>query len=94
MNTKPRYIVFAGEEYEPAGGWRDLKYICCTLEEARDFVHNKLEEDWWHIVDTVVQRIVEEGHRPCLSNSPENDCGMLEGFANNPNYEPKPDEPT
>lgn len=43
------YMVFAGSNYYPQGGWEDHKGTFDTLEEALECAANA-GEDWWHIV--------------------------------------------
>jgi hypothetical protein len=58
-----RYALFAGDNYYPCGGLRDLKGRFETLEDARVYVTTHLSYgefyDWWHIVDTETFTIVQ-----------------------------------
>lgn len=50
-----RYLLFAGHERFPAGGWRDKKGECATIEECVEMIRMFGRElpswDWWQIVD-------------------------------------------
>jgi hypothetical protein len=61
-----RFLVFAGDDYYPSGGWKDFHSDHDTLKEAADVVNARHVEDWckdelklggllqWvHIVDTL-----------------------------------------
>jgi hypothetical protein len=54
-----RYLVLAGDDYYPAG-WEDFRGSSDSLEDAR-----KLGswEDWYEIVDTEIENIVEHGRK-------------------------------
>lgn len=66
-----RYIVFAGYNYYPRGGWRDFKDSFKTeaeaIETAKAYVlcsipgNNRV--DWSHIVDLKLQTIIHEFDR-------------------------------
>ncbi len=43
------YLVFAGDHYYPAGGWRDFEGAFPSLEDAEEHAKD-LKCDWWHIV--------------------------------------------
>lgn len=46
------YYVFAGQQYYPFGGWRDLKEAFLALEEAKLWILDRRQDyDWWHISD-------------------------------------------
>ncbi len=48
----PRYIVFANENYYPAGGWFDIYGYTGTLALAEDLLKEALKiNEWGHIVD-------------------------------------------
>ena len=55
------FLVFAGDNYYPSGGWDDCKGSCGTLVEALRYAANLSSIDWWHIVDTSTLEIVESG---------------------------------
>lgn len=44
-----RYLVFAGDQYYPQGGWDDFRGSFEDLHEAIDRID--LNAEWWHIVD-------------------------------------------
>lgn len=51
-----RYLLFAGMEHYPGGGWNDVKGHYDTLEEAkeaREALWEKGGIDWVQIIDTV-----------------------------------------
>jgi len=45
--TADKYLVFAGKAYYPEGGWRDFKGIFDSLEEAREFLDERLVKSVW-----------------------------------------------
>jgi len=50
-----RYLLFAGEQYYPGGGWEDYKGTFATLEEAQEAESKESAAcgyGWSHIVDT------------------------------------------
>jgi hypothetical protein len=59
-----RYLVFAGQEYYPLGGWKDLIQDFDIIEEAREFLANFFDVDentpvqWQQIVDTTSGQMV------------------------------------
>lgn len=50
-----RYIVFAGDNYYPRGGWKDKRGSFDQLDEAVNKAKEYYEEDrgyhWCHVVD-------------------------------------------
>lgn len=58
-----RYLLFAGYERYPAGGWRDKKGECATIQEAQKIIAMFGRElpswGWWHIVDLDTGLIVK-----------------------------------
>lgn len=52
-----RYLLFAGTQYYPCGGWRDLIESSDDLQELKVRVDGW---DWWHIVDTTTGRVIDE----------------------------------
>ena len=52
-----RYLLFAGTNYYPAGGWKDFRDSYDSLAEAMKCGEEFTIEptaplyDWWHIVD-------------------------------------------
>ena len=54
-----RYLLFAGEQYYPDGGWHDFIGSYETVQQAQGKARAD-GYDWWHIVDTEIWRIVEE----------------------------------
>ena len=45
-----QFIVFAGDNYYPGGGWDDFQGSYETLQEA--LTEAPALGEWWHIVDT------------------------------------------
>lgn len=56
-----QYIVFAGSDYYPAGGWKDFKGAFNSIYEAKKFINAEEFQgnDWWEIVDVTKQEVVE-----------------------------------
>ena len=54
MNLK-RFVVFAGSNYYPGGGWHDYRGNYATLDEA---VEAPTSDDWRHIVDLSTGQIL------------------------------------
>lgn len=55
-----RYLVFAGSQYYPYGGWSDFQGDWDTLAEAVEYsCLCGIAFDWWHIVDTTTKQIVK-----------------------------------
>ncbi len=60
INQKPKtYILFAGADYYPGGGWRDVVGTFTSVEEAIKIAlaregavgEERPKYDWWQIVD-------------------------------------------
>lgn len=47
-----KYLVFAGPQYYPTGGWSDFKGDFDSKEDALVFL-TKHHYDWWEIVEIV-----------------------------------------
>lgn len=64
-----RFLVFAGNNYYPGGGWSDFVSAHDTVDEARGAVtaeyqrQQPVKPDWHQIVDTERGVIVDEGAR-------------------------------
>jgi hypothetical protein len=62
-----RYLLFCGNNYYPNGGWSDLIGAFDTIEECGPPNHfvdrygDTVEVDWWHLVDTEVLAIIDQG---------------------------------
>lgn len=56
------FLVFAGSNYYPDGGWEDFEGVFPTLEAALGAVTNGRKSDWWHIVDLSTLKIVRLGY--------------------------------
>ncbi len=46
-----RFLLFAGDQYYPCGGWRDFQGSFDTLEEALAKAAD-IHHDWFQIVDS------------------------------------------
>lgn len=46
-----RFILFAGSEYYPGGGWNDFRGFFDSTEEINQYLAGK-SFDWWHWYDT------------------------------------------
>jgi hypothetical protein len=62
------YLLFAGDNYYPQGGWRDIQGIFLSIESAKEqFNQPKYWGDsesppkyeWGHIVDTRTMDVIE-----------------------------------
>ncbi|MCK4668156.1 hypothetical protein KAU33_15495 [Candidatus Dependentiae bacterium] len=56
-----RYLLFAGDDYEPRGGMNDFVKGFKTKPELMKFLRENPDEyidDWWHVADTVKCEIV------------------------------------
>ena len=57
-----RYLLFAGDDYYPRQAWHDYRgsfgELADALKEAAKLRGNR---DWFQIVDTTTERVVEEG---------------------------------
>lgn len=55
-----RYLLFAGDQYYPCGGWNDFRGGFSSIEDARDATRDK-DFDWWHVIDIQTgQRVADE----------------------------------
>jgi hypothetical protein len=52
-----RYLLFAGENYYPKGGWEDFVKDFNTVEEALEYMAHYKPDDWFHIVDRKTMRM-------------------------------------
>jgi hypothetical protein len=52
-----KYLVFAGHQYYPAGGWDDLIAKTETLGDAYAALAGKAF-DWWQIVEVSTLKVV------------------------------------
>lgn len=57
-----RFLMFAGSNYYPAGGWDDFRGAFDTSEEAFAEARWRFNMDfeWFHVVDTETMKEVEE----------------------------------
>ena len=61
-----RFLVFAGNNYYPGGGWTDFRKDADTIEAARELAEVRGvygTSDWVHVVDTQTGEIVWERNR-------------------------------
>lgn len=66
-----RYLLFAGNDYYPDGGWHDFKGSFHTLDGAeaayRDWQARPYDEggtgEWGHVVDTKTGEVVFKDER-------------------------------
>lgn len=66
MIMTKRYLLFAGENYYPGGGWCDHRGSFDSAEEACQAggaIHNKRVDggpwiDWWHVIDLLTGKCV------------------------------------
>lgn len=60
-----RYLLFAGQEYYPSGGWFDFRGSYDDCEAAVDVsktLGTVWESYWWyHVVDSTTGLMVKEG---------------------------------
>jgi hypothetical protein len=56
-----RYLLFAFCQYYPTGGWNDLRGDYGTLKKAREMAAKLGGYDWYQIVDTKINRILDSG---------------------------------
>lgn len=52
------YLVFAGADYYPSGGWEDYRGEYAGLEQARNTARTS-NEDWYQIVHD--NKVIESG---------------------------------
>jgi len=59
-----RFLLFAGSDYYPSGGWGDFNSDHDTALEAV-LAAAELEDgtDWWQVIDTQTKSVVHTGHR-------------------------------
>lgn len=60
------YLVFAGRNYYPNGGFEDFAGRFVSLEDAQAFVNSEEQQllcDWWQIVEVIGDSLemVEQG---------------------------------
>ena len=56
-----RYLLFAGHDYYPNGGWSDFHNDFNDLEQAKEMALDLLSKhsyDWTQVVDTTIGRQV------------------------------------
>jgi hypothetical protein len=62
-----RYLIFAGDEFYPSGGWKDCVGSAASIQQARETgmvyigTHGG---DWWQVVDTDTLEMVAEWKPP------------------------------
>ena len=48
-----RFILFAGDDYYPQGGWGDFRGFFDTIEEClKELIKTPIKYDWAHVYDT------------------------------------------
>jgi hypothetical protein len=57
-----QFLLFAGYNYYPTGGWYDFQGSYATLEEAREAAASwpRAKDNWWHIIDNQTGENVAE----------------------------------
>ncbi|VUF55474.1 Phage protein [Escherichia phage T4_ev151] len=68
-NITPNFLLFAGDNYYPCGGYADLIAKAATEDELRDIIKENENKpmygsnrfDWWQIVNAHTHTIVDEG---------------------------------
>jgi len=58
-----KFLLFAGDNYYPSGGWSDFKGIFDSIEDALDGVDDCRTNDWFEIVSVETLEKVLSGHR-------------------------------
>ena len=58
-----RFLLFAGDNYYPTGGWRDFYSAHDTLDDAVLEAANLQAIDWWHVIDSTSGEEVKFGIR-------------------------------
>lgn len=60
MKLLKRYLLFAGYNYYPNGGWHDCKESFLSLDDVFNYLNNNNIDgcDWWHVVDLIDNKIV------------------------------------
>ena len=56
-NPKGKYLLFAGDNQYPDGGWNDFKGSFQNKENAIETA-KRHHYDWWHVVDSQIQEEV------------------------------------
>ena len=56
-----KFLLFAGDEYYPRGGFYDFRMSFNSISEAKDhMLKNNESFDWWHIIDSTTMEVVDE----------------------------------
>lgn len=55
-----RFLLFAGSDYYPSGGWKDFQKDFDTLEEANNYIGQNYNADWFHLIDSKHMEVVRE----------------------------------
>ena len=59
-----RFLLFAGCNYYPSGGWQDFQSSHDTELEAVMAAANLSDgHDWWHVIDTERMGMIANGNR-------------------------------
>jgi hypothetical protein len=57
------FLLFAGDDYYPLGGWRDFQGRYDTEIAAFEALASVRTADWWHIVECPGGQIVRSSKR-------------------------------
>lgn len=76
-----RFLLFAGDQYYPSGGWQDFKKSFDTVLEAVKAAAGNTKDtdlrsgtwDWWQVVDLETGKMVDEGTSLVRPRDPEED---------------------
>lgn len=58
-----RYLLFAGDNYYPSGGWSDFIGSFDTVEQALARQCD-IRRDWYHVVDTSTMTMIPKLDTP------------------------------
>jgi hypothetical protein len=64
--TTKRFLVFAGDNHYPGGGWEDFKGSAGTKQAATKLLLSLRGWEWAHVVNIKTGEIVEELYDRCL----------------------------
>ena len=54
-----QFLLFAGDQYYPSGGWGDFKGSFDTIAEARAAERALPGHDWWQIIDVKTGNVID-----------------------------------
>lgn len=56
-----RFLLFAGSDYHPNGGWYDFYGSYDTYLEAIKEQVDEIKADWYHVVDTqIIEKVTDD----------------------------------